>query len=184
MRIIQRKCVVISNLWRNKVGKIFVISLWKQCKVDFRWLGLIIVRYFLRNAWLRLLDIVSLQQDEQLFLWTWFANWEIFFRGETAVSSYDRLFTDLNRACFCLPEGQAFFVTGDGEYPSAHRWMLAVTAQWTSSATMVAVTILFIPNTLNSVSGNSQACVWFTILPAPPPIPIIETNVFLLKIKW
>lgn len=34
-------------------------------------------------------------------------------------SAYDRLFTDLNRACSCLTEGQAFLVTCDGEFTSA-----------------------------------------------------------------
>lgn len=41
-------------------------------------------------------------------------------------SAYDRLFTDLNRACSCLTEGQAFLVTCDGEFtvrPTAGCWL-------------------------------------------------------------
>ena len=45
-----------------------------------------------------------------------------FFREEPSVSSYDRLLADLNRACFHLPEGQAFLVTGDGEFTVRLTW--------------------------------------------------------------
>ena len=45
-----------------------------------------------------------------------------FFREEPSVSSYDRLLADLNRACSSLPEGQAFLVTGDGEFTVRLTW--------------------------------------------------------------
>ena len=45
-----------------------------------------------------------------------------FFREEPSVSSYDRLLADLNRACSRLPEGQAFLVTGDGEFTVRLTW--------------------------------------------------------------
>ena len=45
-----------------------------------------------------------------------------FFREEPSVSSYDRLLADLNRACSHLPEGQAFLVTGDGEFTVRLTW--------------------------------------------------------------
>ena len=47
---------------------------------------------------------------------------DFFFRGEPSASSYDRLLTDLNRACSRLPEGQAFLVTGDGEFTVRLTW--------------------------------------------------------------
>ncbi len=47
---------------------------------------------------------------------------DFFFREEPSVSSYDRLLTNLNRACSCLPEGQAFLVTGDGEFTVRLTW--------------------------------------------------------------
>ena len=47
---------------------------------------------------------------------------DFFFREEPSVSSYDRLLVDLNRACSCLPEGQAFLVTGDGEFTVRLTW--------------------------------------------------------------
>ena len=47
---------------------------------------------------------------------------DFFFREEPSVSSYDRLLADLNRACSCLPEGQAFLVTGDGEFTVRLTW--------------------------------------------------------------
>ena len=45
-----------------------------------------------------------------------------FFCEEPSVSSYDRLLADLNRACSHLPEGQAFLVTGDGEFTVRLTW--------------------------------------------------------------
>ena len=45
-----------------------------------------------------------------------------FFREEPSASSYDRLLADLNRACSRLPEGQAFLVTGDGEFTVRLTW--------------------------------------------------------------
>ena len=45
-----------------------------------------------------------------------------FFREEPSVSSYDRLLADLNRTCSSLPEGQAFLVTGDGEFTVRLTW--------------------------------------------------------------
>ncbi len=45
-----------------------------------------------------------------------------FFREEPSASSYDRLLADLNRACSSLPEGQAFLVTGDGEFTVRLTW--------------------------------------------------------------
>ena len=47
---------------------------------------------------------------------------DFFFREEPSVSSYDRLLTNLNRACSYLPEGQAFLVTGDGEFTVRLTW--------------------------------------------------------------
>ena len=47
---------------------------------------------------------------------------DFFFREEPSVSSYDRLLADLNRACSSLPEGQAFLVTGDGEFTVRLTW--------------------------------------------------------------
>ena len=47
---------------------------------------------------------------------------DFFFREEPSVSSYDRLLADLNRACSHLPEGQAFLVTGDGEFTVRLTW--------------------------------------------------------------
>ena len=47
---------------------------------------------------------------------------DFFFREEPFVSSYDRLLADLNRACSSLPEGQAFLVTGDGEFTVRLTW--------------------------------------------------------------
>ena len=47
---------------------------------------------------------------------------DFFFREEPSVSSYDRLLADLNRACSRLPEGQAFLVTGDGEFTVRLTW--------------------------------------------------------------
>ena len=47
---------------------------------------------------------------------------DFFFRGEPSASSYDRLLADLNHACSCLPEGQAFLVTGDGEFTVRLTW--------------------------------------------------------------
>ena len=47
---------------------------------------------------------------------------DFFFREEPTVSSYDRLLADLNRACSHLPEGQAFLVTGDGEFTVRLTW--------------------------------------------------------------
>ena len=47
---------------------------------------------------------------------------DFFFREEPSVSSYDRLLTDLDRACSHLPEGQAFLVTGDGEFTVRLTW--------------------------------------------------------------
>ena len=47
---------------------------------------------------------------------------DFFFREEPSVSSYDRLLADLNRACSYLPEGQAFLVTGDGEFTVRLTW--------------------------------------------------------------
>ena len=49
---------------------------------------------------------------------------DFFFREEPSVSSYDRLLADLNRACSHLPEGQAFLVTGDGEFTVRLTWKL------------------------------------------------------------
>ena len=47
---------------------------------------------------------------------------DFFFREGPSVSSYDRLLADLNRACSSLPEGQAFLVTGDGEFTVRLTW--------------------------------------------------------------
>ena len=47
---------------------------------------------------------------------------DFFFREDPSVSSYDRLLADLNRACSHLPEGQAFLVTGDGEFTVRLTW--------------------------------------------------------------
>ena len=47
---------------------------------------------------------------------------DFFFREEPSVSSYDRLLTNLNRACSYLPEGQAFLVMGDGEFTVRLTW--------------------------------------------------------------
>lgn len=47
---------------------------------------------------------------------------DFFFREEPSVSSYDRLLADLNHACSRLPEGQAFLVTGDGEFTVRLTW--------------------------------------------------------------
>ena len=47
---------------------------------------------------------------------------DFFFREEPSVSSYDQLLADLNRACSSLPEGQAFLVTGDGEFTVRLTW--------------------------------------------------------------
>ena len=47
---------------------------------------------------------------------------DFFFREGPSVSSYDRLLADLNRACSHLPEGQAFLVTGDGEFTVRLTW--------------------------------------------------------------
>ena len=47
---------------------------------------------------------------------------DFFFREETSASSYDQLLADLNRACSHLPEGQAFLVTGDGEFTVRLIW--------------------------------------------------------------
>ena len=47
---------------------------------------------------------------------------DFFFREEPSASSYDRLLADLNRACSRLPEGQAFLVTGDGEFTVRLTW--------------------------------------------------------------
>ena len=47
---------------------------------------------------------------------------DFFFREEPSVSSYDQLLADLNRACSRLPEGQAFLVTGDGEFTVRLTW--------------------------------------------------------------
>ena len=47
---------------------------------------------------------------------------DFFFREEPSVSSYDQLLADLNRACSHLPEGQAFLVTGDGEFTVRLTW--------------------------------------------------------------
>ena len=47
---------------------------------------------------------------------------DFFFREDPSVSSYDRLLADLNCACSHLPEGQAFLVTGDGEFTVRLTW--------------------------------------------------------------
>ena len=47
---------------------------------------------------------------------------DFFFREGPSASSYDRLLADLNRACSSLPEGQAFLVTGDGEFTVRLTW--------------------------------------------------------------
>ena len=47
---------------------------------------------------------------------------DFFFREGPSASSYDRLLTNLNRACSYLPEGQAFLVTGDGEFTVRLTW--------------------------------------------------------------
>ena len=47
---------------------------------------------------------------------------DFFFREGPSASSYDRLLADLNRVCSRLPEGQAFLVTGDGEFTVRLTW--------------------------------------------------------------
>ena len=75
-----------------------------------------------------------------------------FFREEPSVSSYDRLLTNLNRACSRLPEGQAFLVTGDGE--------LTVRLTWKPQQTNPE-------KRLFSLNGQDEVTEWVETAPSP-----------------